>query len=123
VEVIVAVAVIVGLAAAAAGWVFLRTRRRLAPVGADGWQEATIVVRGRYQPDTITVRRGLPLRLIFLRDEDVACSRRVIFPDFGVSRTLPAHRPTQLDLMPDRDGDFLFTCELGMYQGTLFVRR
>ena len=120
-EVLIASAAVIGLTAVVAGWAFFRSRPRRARLGPDGVQDASIVVRERYQPSVIVARCGVPVRLKFIRDEDDPCSEKVIFPDFGISRSLPAHRTTTIVLVPRHDGEFLFTCAMGMYQGTIVV--
>jgi plastocyanin domain-containing protein len=122
-ELLVAPAALAALGAILAAGAYLRSRGRWARKAPDGMQESTIVVRERYRPSVIVARCGVPLRLRFTRDEEAPCSEKVIFPDFGVSRSLPAHRTTIVELMPANEGEFLFTCALGMYQGTLIVRR
>jgi plastocyanin domain-containing protein len=112
-----------GLAAALGGWTYARSRAPRAYLARDGVQEARVVVRERYRPPVIVARCGLPLRLSFVRDEENPCSQKVIFPDFGIARSLPAHRTTTIEITPEREGEFLFTCEMGMYQGTLLVVR
>ncbi len=120
-ELLVALSFALGLGGPLGAWAYARRQRQRARIGPDGVQEANILVRQRYRPQTITARCGVPLRLSFLRDEDNPCSRRVIFPDFGISRSLPSFRTTTICLTPQREGDFLFTCEMGMYEGTLVV--
>ena len=122
-EVVITFGAILGIGILAGGWAYARSRPRRVRLGADGVQEASVIVRRRYRPAVIVARRGVPLRLRFLRDEDDPCSQKVIFPDFGISRSLPAHRTTAIDVTPNREGEFLFTCEMGMYQGTLVVTR
>ena len=46
-----------------------------------GYQEAMILVKGGYTPDTIVVRAGRPVRLNFRREETAACSEKVIFAE------------------------------------------
>jgi len=121
VEVLLGAGIVLGLAVVLGGWAYARTRPPRARLTPDGVQEATIIVRDRYLPPTVVARRGVPLRLNFRRDEDNPCSQRVIFPDFGVARSLPAWGTTTIELLPRREGEFLFTCEMGMYQGTLRV--
>jgi plastocyanin domain-containing protein len=120
---LIALAALVGLGVITGAGAYVRRRRRWARSAPDGAQESSIVVRERYRPSVIVARCGVPLRLRFTRDEEDPCSERVIFPDFGVSRSLPAHRTTIVELTPLDEGEFLFTCALGMYQGTLIVRR
>ena len=54
-----------------------------------GYQEAMILVKGGYTPDTIVVRHGKPVRLNFRREETAGCSDKVIFADFNKSADLP----------------------------------
>jgi len=98
-----------------------RQRQTRAQLNAEGFQELEIVVRGRYWPDVIEVRRDIPVRLYFRREEDAPCSEQVIFSGFRVSSRLPAHQTTTLSFIPTRCGEFLFTCAFGMYQGILLV--
>lgn len=84
-------------------------------------QTARVVVRGRYEPDTILVPAGRPLRITFHREDTLACSERVVFPDFGKSAMLPPHEDVTVELAPDRAGEYEFTCELGVLRGRLIV--
>ena len=109
------------LAASVTCWVWLRARPKRAVLAPDGIQEAGIIIRDRYRPPVIVASCGIPVRLNFTRDEEDPCSEKVIFPDFGISRSLPAHRTTTVVLTPKGEGEYLFTCAMGMYQGTVVV--
>jgi Cu+-exporting ATPase len=86
-----------------------------------GVQEIEITVKGGYSPNLIRVKEGVPLRLVFDRQENSDCSARVVFPDFGVSRSLAAFGRTTVELMPDRAGQYGFACGMNMLHGTLVV--
>lgn len=86
-----------------------------------GRQEAMITVKGGYDPDTIRVERGRPVRLLFRRVETAACSEMVVFPDFGKSARLPTGETVAVDLLPERAGEFDFTCQMGMLRGKMVV--
>ena len=86
-------------------------------------QEIKITVKGGYSPDVIRVREGVPLRLIFDRQEASDCSSRVVFPDFQVSKSLPAFGTTTLEFTPDKSGEFGFACGMNMLHGTLIVAK
>ncbi|HZJ04963.1 MAG TPA: heavy metal translocating P-type ATPase [Nocardioidaceae bacterium] len=86
-----------------------------------GVQEVTVVVRGGYVPDRIEVVAGIPLRLVFDRQESGDCTSRVVFSDFGINRSLPAFATTTVELLPDRPGEFGFACGMNMVHGTLVV--
>jgi plastocyanin domain-containing protein len=99
------------------------TRRRAQPayLTARG-QEAEVIVNGSYRPAVVAVRKGVPVRLRFVRLDDNPCSERVIFEGFRVNRALAPYAATEVELLPDKAGEYLFTCQMGMYQGWLVVR-
>lgn len=86
-----------------------------------GYQEAMILVKGGYTPDTIVVRSGRPVRLNFRREETASCSDKVIFADFGKSAELPVGRTIAVELLPKEPGEFGFACPMGMFRGRLIV--
>ena len=86
-----------------------------------GYQEAMILVKGGYTPDTIIVRSGRPVRLTFRREETASCSDKVIFEDFQKSAELPTGQTVPVELMPKEPGEFGFGCPMGMFRGRLIV--
>ena len=87
----------------------------------EGAQEIEITVKGGYSPSLIQVQEGVPLRLVFDRQENIDCSSRVVFPDFGVSTPLAAFGRTVVELTPTEAGEFGFACGMNMLHGTLVV--
>lgn len=113
--------VAVGVVAAVTGVTGLgRFRGKMRPVALEP-HTARVVVRGRYEPDTILVAAGRPVRITFRREDTLACSERVVFPDFGKSAMLPPHEDVTVELAPDRPGEYEFTCQLGVLRGRLIV--
>lgn len=86
-----------------------------------GYQEAMILVKGGYTPDTIIVRSGRPVRLNFRREETASCSDKVVFADFQKSAELPAGQLVAVELLPKEPGEFGFACPMGMFRGRLIV--
>jgi len=111
-----AAAVILALA-----WYFFGPRAAREASLRGGIQEIAITVKGGYSPDVIRVREGIPVRLLFNRQEASDCTSRVSFPDFNVSRSLPAFTTTALEFTPDKPGSFRFSCGMNMVHGTLLV--
>jgi Cu+-exporting ATPase len=113
------------LAAAAAvgglGWFFFGPRRAHSAQLAGGVQRVVVTVKGGYSPDVITARRGVPLEMVFDRQESGDCTSRVVFPDLAVSAALPAHQRTTVRLTPASAGTFSFACGMNMVHGTLVV--
>lgn len=120
---------VTALGAAAIGWelwYFLLGprpggRTAAAPAAPDGVQEVPIVVKGGYTPDTVIVRAGAPVRLLFYRDETADCSAQVEFAAWGLRADLPAFATTALDLDPREPGEYPFRCGRGVLQGLLVV--
>ena len=114
----------VGIGAVVTGlllWFFFGPKRAKTTELRGGVQEVEVTVRGGYSPDVIRAQRGVPLRLIFDRQEAGDCSSRVLFSDFGVSASLPAFERTTVDLVPDEVGEFGFACGMNMIHGRLLV--
>jgi len=86
-----------------------------------GYQEAMILVKGGYTPDTVIVSRGKPVRLNFRREETASCSDKVVFEHFGKSAELPTGELVAVELMPKEAGEFAFACPMGMFRGRLIV--
>ena len=108
------------LIAALAAFFFGPKKARTAQVKGQT-QEVEITVRGGYSPDTIRLRAGIPARLVFNRQEASDCTSRVVFPDFLLSKSLPAFRRTVIEFTPDKTGRFSFACGMNMVHGTLIV--
>ncbi|HEX2988917.1 MAG TPA: cupredoxin domain-containing protein [Chloroflexota bacterium] len=109
---------IVGIA-----WFFWGPRKGgfRAAVTSSGYQEAMVLVKGGYTPDVIVVQHGKPVRLSFRREESAACSEMVVFGDFNKSATLPEGEIVPIEFMPERPGEYDFTCQMGMFRGKLIV--
>ena len=110
--------VIIGIA-----WFFWGPRQggARAAVTSSGYQEAMVLVKGGYTPDVIVVQHGKPVRLNFRREETAACSEMVVFGDFGKSAKLPEGETVPVEFMPDKPGEYEFSCQMGMLRGKLIV--
>ncbi len=86
-----------------------------------GYQEAMVLVKGGYTPDVIVVEHGRPVRLSFRREETASCSEMVIFGDFGKSAKLPTGETVAVELLPEKPGEYEFSCQMGMLRGKLVV--
>lgn len=120
---VVDVAVAVGAAVLSLGlWrFFLGSKDASRAELRGGVQEVTVTVRGGFSPDRVEVRQGVPVRLVFDRQETGDCTSRVVFSDFGINRSLPAYASTAVKLLPERVGEFGFACGMNMVHGTLVV--
>jgi plastocyanin domain-containing protein len=107
-------------------WYFLAPRKVAAAVSrtqkGSGPQEVNIVVKGGYDPDTILVEAGRPVRLNFYRDETADCSERLVFEAFGIDQQLPAFQTTTIQFTPATPGDYVFRCGMSMLKGRVVAQ-
>jgi plastocyanin domain-containing protein len=87
----------------------------------DGHQVVDVTVRAGYHPAAIVARAGLPLRLVFRRDDDDACSERVVFSAPRLDRRLTPTGTTTIDLPAQPLGEIRFTCGMGRYRGHIVL--
>ena len=105
--------------AAGLGWWFFGPRKTTETALEGDAQTVHVTVHGGYSPNRIRARAGVPLRLVFDRQESGDCTSRVIFPDFGVSAELPAFAETTVELPPEPPGEYGFACGMNMIHGVL----
>ena len=91
-------------------------RARLDP---DGHQVVDVVVDRGYRPDAIVARAGLPLRLVFRREDYAECSERVVFSSPHIDRRLAVTGATTIELPAQPPGEVRFTCGMGRYRGRI----
>ena len=103
-------------------WYFFGEREKIAAAtNESGVQEIKVTVKGGYSPDVIVVKKDVPVRLNFYRDETSSCSEQIVFGDFGIAKNLPAFKTTSIEFTPDRAGEFTFACGMNMLRGKLIV--
>ena len=119
--------IVIIAAVSAIAWVnwyfFFADRSAASAIVTGRLQQVGITVKGGYTPAEIHVKEGVPLRLVFDRQETSSCSEEVVIGEFGVRKFLPAFEKTVVDLTPSRAGRFEFTCGMGMLHGTLVVEQ
>ena len=104
-------------------WYFFGERESVAASFTEaGAQEIKVMVKGGYTPDVIVVKKDVPVRLDFYRDETSSCSEQVVFGDFGIARNLPAFKTTPIEFTPHKAGEFTWTCGMNMLRGKLIVQ-
>ena len=116
-------AVLIGSIAAVAFtlWYFFGPRKSVQAAATGGVQSMEVEVEGGYSPSVITVKAGTPVRLAFHRTDTSSCSEQVLFPDFGITRTLPLNQRTNVEFTPDKPGEYPFHCSMNMLRGKLIV--
>ena len=103
------------------GWYFFGPKKSRRAELEGGRQVVTVTVKGGYSPDLVEVVQGVPVRLVFDRQESGDCSSRVVLPDFRINEALPAYASTTVDFTPQQTGEFGFACGMNMLHGTVRV--
>jgi plastocyanin domain-containing protein len=93
-----------------------------AGISSGGIQEAFIVVKDGYSPDTIRVTAGRPVRLVFNRQESDPCSERVILDAFERAPRVHPNGTRQLRVrLPVCLRRIATGQQMGMLRGTVVV--
>jgi plastocyanin domain-containing protein len=116
--------IVAGLAAIGwVNWYFFVASRHVGaaamPSSTGSVAEVRITVRGGYDPATVRVKAGAPLRLVFDRQETSGCSEEVVFPAFGIRKFLPTGQPTSIEITPPAPGLYEFMCGMSMLRGAV----
>ncbi len=86
-------------------------------------QTARVLITERgYSRNSITLRRGIPARITFLRQTDATCATEVVIAAYGINRSLPLNTPVSINFTPKSSGEFNFTCGMNMMRGKLVVQ-
>ncbi len=62
------------------------------------------------------------MRLNFRLEETASCSETLLLPAFDKHVQLPVGKTVPIEFIPQRSGDFEFTCRKGVLRGTLVVQ-
>ena len=89
---------------------------------SDGVQEVSITVDGGYSPSLVTVKRGQPVRLNFIRRDPNSCLEKVLFPDFHIAQDLALNMTTPIEFTPQTVGNYQYSCGMGMFHGAIDVK-
>ncbi len=104
-------------------WFFGKSKTAaVAATGSKGMQTVQIVADGGYTPRTVSLKRGVPAKLVFLRKDPSSCLEEVVLPDFGVSQKLPLNKSYEVTIKPDKTGEFKYSCGMHMFFGEIVVK-
>ncbi len=99
-------------------WFFLGKKEE---EGVIADKEILITVEGGYKPAVITVKRGQPVTLKFLRKDPSSCLEEVVLSEFKIRQFLELNQTAAVTITPDKVGEFAFSCGMGMFHGKLKV--
>src|SRR5258706_15006041 len=80
-----------------------------------------ITVEGGYSPNVISIPKGKPTTLNFLRKDPSSCLEEVVLGDFRIRKYLPLNQKTSITITPQKSGEFDYTCGMNMFHGKIVV--
>ncbi len=90
--------------------------------GTDGVVEVPFaIINTRYVPESVSIPADKPVRLLLDRQEDAACSDRLVIKQLGIDVALAPNAVTTIDLPATAAGTYSMTCGMGMMSGQLVV--
>lgn len=81
-----------------------------------------ITVEGGYNPSNIIVRANKTTTLNFTRTDDNSCLEEVVLSDFKIRKSLPLNKKVTVVIMPEKPGEYPFSCGMNMFHGKIIVR-
>jgi hypothetical protein len=85
-------------------------------------QVIDLTVNGNYNPNYITAKAGLPLRIKIDHPSQGGCDGTLVFPDLGIRKDLAPASRDEIVIGPAKAGTYRFTCGMGMLSGTLVLK-
>jgi len=90
--------------------------------GASGVVEVPLsIINTRYVPESVNIPADKPVRLMVDRQENVACSDRLVIKQLGIDVALAPNAVTTVELPATKAGTYSMTCGMGMMSGQLVV--
>lgn len=99
-------------------WFFLMKKDKEVAVTGNS---IDIAVDGGYEPNFITIPKGKTTKLNFYRKDPSSCLEEVILSDFKIKKFLPLNKKTTIEVTPQKEGVFQFSCGMNMFHGKLKV--
>ena len=83
-------------------------------------QRIAIAVTSKgFEPASVRVKAGHPVRLVVTRKTDRTCATDIVIKDFGINRPLPLNEPVEVTFTPKKPGKIRFACAMDMIAGEL----
>ena len=83
--------------------------------------EVTVSKAG-YEPESVTVKKGQPVKLAFVRKDEENCGDELVFPKLNIKKKLPVGEIVTVEFTPEEAGEIKFTCGMDMYRGKVLVQ-
>jgi plastocyanin len=93
-----------------------------APVDMKGAKVVALSVTEKgFEPASVKVSKGVPLKLVITRKTDHTCAKQIVVKDYGINVELPLNKAVEVALTPKAAGTIGYACSMGMVSGNLIV--
>ncbi|MDP3948168.1 MAG: cupredoxin domain-containing protein [bacterium] len=99
-------------------WFFLMKKEKEVVVK----NQVDITVSGGYSPEVISIPKGKMTKINFLRTDPSDCLSEVVLSDFKIRKELPLNKKVSIEVTPQKEGEYKFTCGMNMYHGKIIVK-
>ncbi len=80
------------------------------------------VSSGGYEPSSIPVKKGQPVKLAFTRTDANNCGGEVVFSKLNIKKQLPVGETVLVEISPLESGEISFACGMDMMQGKIIIQ-
>ncbi|MFZ1700982.1 MAG: cupredoxin domain-containing protein [Pyrinomonadaceae bacterium] len=87
------------------------------PAGAT---KITVSEKG-YEPASVPVKKGQPVKLAFYRSDANNCGGEVVFAKLNIRKKLPVGETVMVEFTPKDSGEIAFACGMNMLSGKVVV--
>jgi len=85
-------------------------------------QRIAIAVTSKgFEPASVRVKAGHPVRLVVTRKTDRTCATDIVIKDLGIRKPLPLNEPVEVRFTPRKAGALRYACAMDMIAGSLIV--
>lgn len=79
------------------------------------------VTSNGFEPASVHLRAGAPVRLVVTRTVERTCATDIVFESLGIRKALPLNKPVVVAFTPKRAGTIRYACAMNMIAGSLMV--
>lgn len=85
-------------------------------------QKVDVTVAGGYEPEVVSLKRGVPAEVTFTRTSRQGCLDVVHSKELGFEEDLPIDEPKTVTINTEKAGEFEFSCGMDMFHGKVIVK-
>ena len=98
-------------------WFFLMKKEKEVVVR----DSVNIIVSGGYSPEVVSIPFGKTTKLNFIRKDPSSCLEEVVLGDFKVRKYLPLNQRVSIEITPQKQGEYTYSCGMNMVHGKIRV--